>query len=145
MKITVAAVGKQKFTYLQEAEQEYLSRIQPFAKTELVRIKETTSRNQEEWFLGLAKDHAVIVLDEKGKSVTSKQFSSLLRGLQEDARDILFVIGGHDGVPKNVAESATYVISLSKLTFTHLMVPTILLEQLYRGFTLLSGHPYHRE
>lgn len=144
MNIKIAAVGKQKYVFFSEAEREYLKRVKRFANTEIIRSKESTPSKEGEWFLRQAEKRVAILLDENGKKFDSLQFARFLQQQKKNQKDLVFLIGGHQGIPKNVASVATYQISLSPFTFTHLMVPTILLEQLYRAFTILEGHPYHR-
>lgn len=93
----------------------------------------------------LGRDEQLILLDEQGRSVGSKGLARKLDGWQFDGRDIAFVIGGPDGVSAAVRERAAFVWSLSPLTLPHGMARVLLIEQLYRAWTVNSGHPYHRE
>jgi 23S rRNA (pseudouridine1915-N3)-methyltransferase len=85
------------------------------------------------------KREAWIVLDEKGKDLTSREFAALL------GADATFVIGGADGLPDQVKQNARLVLKLSSLTLPHALAQVVLLEQIYRAATLRIGHPYHRE
>lgn len=85
-----------------------------------------------------------IVLDERGKSMSSLQFSSLIQNVQEQARDMAFFIGGTFGHSDKMRACADTVLSLSALTFPHFLVRPFLIEQIYRAQTILSGHPYHK-
>lgn len=80
-----------------------------------------------------------IVLDEKGKDMTTQQFAALLRS------EATFLIGGADGLPDEVKRQARVLLRLSSLTLPHALAQVVLLEQIYRAATLLVGHPYHRE
>ena len=80
-----------------------------------------------------------IVLDEKGQSMTTRQFAELLK------REAAFLIGGADGLPDEVKREARVLLRLSSLTLPHALAQVVLLEQIYRAATLLTGHPYHRE
>jgi 23S rRNA (pseudouridine1915-N3)-methyltransferase len=80
----------------------------------------------------------VVALDERGKDLTTEQFAKLLQ--QETA----FVIGGPDGLDEKVKQDAALLLRLSALTLPHALAQVVLLEQIYRAATLLTGHPYHR-
>ncbi len=86
----------------------------------------------------------VVLLDERGKPLTSKSLATKLSDWQSDARDLCFVIGGPDGVSESCRQRADFTWSLSTLTLPHGMARVLLSEQLYRAWTLQSGHPYHR-
>jgi 23S rRNA (pseudouridine1915-N3)-methyltransferase len=79
-----------------------------------------------------------IALDERGDDLTTEQFSRLL------AQETVFVIGGADGLPDDVKKGAQRVLRLSSLTLPHALAQVVLVEQIYRAATLLTGHPYHR-
>jgi 23S rRNA (pseudouridine1915-N3)-methyltransferase len=80
----------------------------------------------------------IVALDERGKDLTTVQFSRLL------ASETAFVIGGADGLPEDFKKSASQVVRLSAMTLPHALAQVLLIEQLYRAATLLTGHPYHR-
>jgi 23S rRNA (pseudouridine1915-N3)-methyltransferase len=84
------------------------------------------------------KREAWIVLDEKGKDLTSEQFAALLKA------KATFLIGGADGLPDQVKQEARLALRISSLTLPHALAQVVLLEQLYRAATILTGHPYHR-
>lgn len=86
----------------------------------------------------------VVLLDERGKQFTSKGLATKLAEWQSDGRDLCFVIGGPDGVPDACRRNAHFTWSLSELTLPHGMARVLLAEQLYRAWSLQSGHPYHR-
>ena len=88
--------------------------------------------------MSLPRNLRVVALDEKGKDLTTEQFARLLR--QETA----FVIGGPDGLDDKVKKDAALLLRLSSLTLPHALAQVVLLEQIYRAATLLTGHPYHR-
>ena len=88
--------------------------------------------------LSLPRNLRVVALDEKGKDLTTEQFARLLQ--QETA----FVIGGPDGLDEKVKKEAAMLLRLSSLTLPHALAQVVLLEQIYRAATLLTGHPYHR-
>jgi 23S rRNA (pseudouridine1915-N3)-methyltransferase len=80
----------------------------------------------------------VVALDERGRDLTSAQFAALLR------TETTFVIGGPDGLDESVKKDATLLLRLSSLTLPHALAQVVLLEQIYRAATILTGHPYHR-
>ena len=80
----------------------------------------------------------IVALDERGKDMTTEQFATLLR------RETTFVIGGPDGLEESVKKDAALLMRLSSLTLPHALAQVVLMEQIYRAATLLTGHPYHR-
>jgi len=88
--------------------------------------------------------HTLILLDGSGKQLSSEEFASLLRNQQErNGQPLLFAIGPADGFSEETRKSAAVKISLGKMTLAHELARVVLLEQLYRAFTILKGHPYH--
>ncbi len=80
----------------------------------------------------------IVALDERGKDLTTRQFAALLQ------RETVFVIGGPDGLDQSVKKDASLLLRLSSLTLPHALAQVVLLEQIYRAATILTGHPYHR-
>jgi len=93
----------------------------------------------------LGTDEQVVLLDEKGKQLTSGGLATQLTGWQSKGRDLCFVIGGPDGVSSACRKRANYIWSLSNLTLPHGLARVLFAEQLYRAWSLQAGHPYHRE
>ncbi len=93
----------------------------------------------------LNKDEQVVLLDERGSALSSQALSGRLSKWQSDGRDLAFIIGGPDGVSQAVRQRADFVWSLSELTLPHGLARVLLSEQLYRAWSLQTGHPYHRE
>jgi 23S rRNA (pseudouridine1915-N3)-methyltransferase len=85
-----------------------------------------------------------ILLDPAGKAMDSAAFTALIAAGEREARDLVFVIGGHDGLPDGWAPRADRLLSLSPLTFPHELARVMLAEQIYRAFATLRGHPYPR-
>lgn len=92
----------------------------------------------------LSPQSQAILLDERGKQMTSTALATRLGDWQADGRDLNFVIGGPDGVSSAVRERADFIWSLSSLTLPHGMARVLFAEQLYRAWSLSTGHPYHR-
>jgi 23S rRNA (pseudouridine1915-N3)-methyltransferase len=88
--------------------------------------------------LALPRNSRIVALDEHGREMTTPQFATLLQ------TETTFVIGGPDGLEENVKKDAALLLRLSSLTLPHALAQVVLLEQIYRAATLLSGHPYHR-
>lgn len=92
----------------------------------------------------LSPHEQVVLLDERGKQLSSKSLASKLGEWQSDGRDLCFIIGGPDGVSDALRSRADMLWSLSRLTLPHGMARALLSEQLYRAWSLQTGHPYHR-
>jgi 23S rRNA (pseudouridine1915-N3)-methyltransferase len=89
-------------------------------------------------------DAHIVVLDERGKGWDSKQLSQRLQRWSQDERDVAFIIGGADGVDTSLKKQADELWSLSPLTLPHALVRVVVAEQIYRAWSLLNNHPYHR-
>lgn len=160
MRVSIAAIGKLKKGPEQDLVARYLERAQATGKqiglssfdiSEYVEARGSTAdvRKSDEAKLllsGLEDNGKLIALDERGKSMTSPQFSQHIMRLRDDGcRSLHFVIGGPDGLDKSVRQRADLVLSFSPLTWPHQIVRALLCEQLYRAITISTGHPYHRE
>jgi 23S rRNA (pseudouridine1915-N3)-methyltransferase len=93
----------------------------------------------------LPKGARRVVLDERGASITTQQLSERLRAWRGEGRDVAFLVGGPDGLGAALKAGADETLRLSDLTLPHAFVRVLLAEALYRAWTLLQGHPYHRE
>ena len=157
MKIKLIVVGKTNVKYLLEGEREYELRLSHYIKLEEIIVPDVKQAGKlskvelkkKEGLLILGKlensDH-VILLDDKGKSYSSLQFSEFLQQkLNSGLKSLVFVIGGAFGFSDEVYQKANSKVSLSKMTFSHQMVRLIFKEQLYRGFSILRGEKYHHE
>ena len=158
MKIRIVAVGKLKEKYLREGVAEYEKRLAPFASVELLETREeymaenpSEAQRQEtlakegERLLRLVPERSfLIVLDVKGKLLSSEALAKELAGLALQGRsDFTFLIGGAFGLSPAVRERADLRISFSPMTFTHQMVRLLLYEQIYRAFKINRGEKYH--
>jgi len=134
---------------LSDFESRFIERLHALAQCQVVelpegRSKQVTQRKQEEAKHILKQAHkGFILFDEHGRLSDSMEWANHFRGLRGDAQQD-FVIGGADGVSDSVKQQAGACWSLSKLTLPHQLVRTLVLEQLYRAFTIIQGHPYHR-
>ena len=93
----------------------------------------------------IPKDAATVLLDPRGETVDSNAFTKRLRGWNDGGRDVAFVIGGPDGLAPTLSDQADLHLAFGALTWPHQLVRVMLLEQIYRATTILSGHPYHRD
>jgi len=143
MKIKVAWIGKTKESAIQALTDDYLKRISRFAEVAGVACKD------EAGVLALARGerqkerHKLILLDPRGKQLSSEELAAFLEKIQIDAIPLLFAIGGADGFSAEARQQAGFVLSLGKMTLPHELARVVLLEQLYRAFTILRNHPYH--
>ena len=88
----------------------------------------------------------LVALDERGKTLGSRDFAARLKGWEEQgAPEILFLLGGADGLAPDLRDQATFVLSLGQMTWPHLLARAMLVEQIYRAQQILAGHPYHRD
>lgn len=155
MHIRLLAVGDRQPSWVDDAVGIYTERFPREWKFQLDTIatvrrsKNDKSRQamQSEGELIVAKlspTEQVVLLDERGLQLTSKSLAAKLTDWQSDGRDLCFIIGGPDGVSDAVRQRANMMWSLSQLTLPHGMARALLSEQLYRAWSLQTGHPYHR-
>jgi 23S rRNA (pseudouridine1915-N3)-methyltransferase len=140
LRVTILSVGHKMPAWIQDGFHEYARRMPPEIRLELVELKPGARLLD-----ALPKGGALIALDERGKSVSTRGLSTMLSEWMRDGSHPVFAIGGADGLEPEVKERAHKVVSLSALTLPHQLVRVVLAEQLYRAWTILSGHPYHRE
>lgn len=159
MNISVISVGKIKEKYLRDALEEYSKRLSRYCKLNIVEVQdektpENASEKEEqqikdkegEGLLKHIRDNMfVVALDLKGKMLSSEELADFIKdlGLRGDS-SIAFVIGGSLGLSKTVLDRADYKLCFSKMTFPHQLMRVILLEQVYRGYRIINGEPYHK-
>jgi 23S rRNA (pseudouridine1915-N3)-methyltransferase len=143
VKITVAVVGRLKEPYLAQAEDEYRKRLRPY-----VTLTVHEARDAAALLAALPAGAHLYVLDERGEPITSLAFAHDILDHEQQhggGAPVVFAIGGADGHSDAIRERARRVISFGRLTIAHRLVRVLVLEQLYRGFKILRGEPYHRE
>ena len=159
MRIVVAAVGRLKRGPESDLSERYRERAVKSGRgiglrsLEIVEIAESRAREPQRRMLEesialanvIPKDAATVLLDPRGETVDSNAFTKRLRGWNDGGRDMAFVIGGPDGLAPTLSDQADLHLAFGALTWPHQLVRVMLLEQIYRGVTILSGHPYHRE
>lgn len=154
-KIKIIALGKYKEKAFLELEKEYLKRLTPFAKIKIVELPEIGyGKNQnlekvkemeaEKVIAQLPKDGIIILLEEKGTLRSSRDFAYFLERTGGLGKELVFVIGSGLGLSPVLKPYSNYSLSLSPLTFPHNLARLILIEQIYRAGTILSGKPYHK-
>ena len=159
MNIKIIAVGKIKEKYIKEGIDEFSKRLSRYAKLEIIEVndekapenlsgKEMENIKQREGDRIISKipqSSFIISLEIKGKQINSEELSKKMEKLMIDGvNDITFIIGGSLGLSKEVSSLSNYKLSFSKMTFPHQMMRLILLEQIYRGFRIMKGEPYHK-
>ena len=150
MRLTIVAVGRQRAGPLKELERHYAERITlPLTIREVEEKRKLTAAElklrEAAVLLDAAPESATLVaLDGRGKALSSADLAKRLDAWRQGGADVAFLIGGAEGLHDSVLEKASLVLSLGAMTWPHLLVRAMLLEQLYRAQQILAGHPYHR-
>ncbi|CDQ37957.1 23S rRNA (pseudouridine(1915)-N(3))-methyltransferase RlmH [Virgibacillus salexigens] len=159
MKITIVSVGKLKEKYLKQGIDEYLKRLNAYAKVSIIEVadekapenmseaemQEVKQKEGERILSHLSQDTYVITLEINGKMLSSEQFAKKMDELATYGKSkIAFVIGGSLGISDEVQKRSDLALSFSKMTFPHQLMRLVLLEQVYRGFRINRGEPYHK-
>jgi 23S rRNA (pseudouridine1915-N3)-methyltransferase len=150
VKLKVAWVGKTKVAAIQALTEDYLERISRYAEIAGLALKDEAA------ILSLARGdrpgerrgqpkerHKLILLDSPGKQLSSEELAHFLEREQIQAIPLLFAVGGADGFSDQARRQASFALSLGRMTLPHELARVVLLEQLYRAFTILKNHPYH--
>lgn len=159
MKYRIISVGKIREPFYQQGIQEYLKRLQPYASTELVDgleeklnpragekdIEKALQREGERILTLINDNEMLVVLDIKGKTLSSEALAQTMQEWNGSGKArVNFVIGSSFGISSAVKNRADLLLSFSPMTFLHQMSVLILTEQLYRGFKIIKGEPYHK-
>ena len=154
MRLELIFPGKTKEKYLAEGIKDFLGRLQRYAKVEIRTVKEGNPRKDKdlllkeegEYMLKAVRDNSLlVVLDPTGRQLSSEDLAVQLEQWQQQSRQwVTFLVGGPLGLSPEVSKRANLTLSLSKMTFTHDMARMLLIEQLYRAFSILSGSKYHK-
>lgn len=152
MKLKVLWVGKTQEEWVRRGIEEYATRVVRYMPLEISEVKEEKGAEAEagreaecaRLMKALPKNCRLVLLDERGEGFTSPGFASYI-GAERDRGIgcLVFAVGGAYGFSSQFRERAAKTVSLSRMTFTHQMVRVFLLEQIYRGFTILNNEPYH--
>jgi 23S rRNA (pseudouridine1915-N3)-methyltransferase len=146
MKFRFLWVGKTKDKNWRALQEEYFGRLSHFVRCEIAELKDSAKETEGKLILEkLNQSSFVCLLDVKGRSISSHDLAERIENWQNRGlKEVTFVIGGAEGVASEVVERADYSLSLSFLTLTHEMARVVLLEQLYRAFTIIKGFPYQK-
>ena len=146
MNFHVFAVGKPKLHFVPLGVEEYLRRFPSSFQVELHYLKPSRPELEIKAFIESTPKMRRVLLDEKGKTYTSRTFASQLQTWYEQhPLPIAFLIGSADGHSLAAKKESTHLVSLSSFTFPHEVALLLLVEQLYRAHSILSRHPYHRD
>lgn len=154
MKFVLFSVTSANETWAQEARALYTKKINPYIAFEIKELKNKKSARDEKsrkvleesksLLEQLSKDDYVILFDEKGRDLSSLDFSKKIENvLQSGKKRCVFIIGGAFGVDESIKTRADLSVSFSKMVFNHLVAETVALEQIYRSFTIIKNIPYH--
>ena len=156
MRLTLVSVGKVSEPFIRESCAAYAGRIRRYAAFNLIVVPEEKipSRGKKEYILQqegrriqekLGPGVFTVVVDERGKSLSSEAFArSLETWSSSGLKEVAFILGGPYGLDDSLKEKADFRLSLSSMTLTHGLAKMLLLEQIYRAFTILRGEPYHK-
>ena len=155
MKLFLVAVGQRQPAWAETAYDDFAKRFPPEMRLELKAVKAETrgSKTAEQLMAAeatrieaaLPKGVRRVVLDERGDRLTTLQLSARMKAWMHDGRDVALVIGGPDGLDATLKQTADETLRLSDLTLPHAFVRVLLAEALYRAWTVMVNHPYHRE
>jgi 23S rRNA (pseudouridine1915-N3)-methyltransferase len=140
MNINIIAVGKIREKYISLGIDEFMKRLAPYSQVKVVEV------DSEDKILSRIKGNPyIIVLEISGKSMSSEEFAEKLREISlSGVNEVVFIIGGAEGLTQEVKNAADLLLSFSKMTFPHQLMRLILLEQIYRAFRILNREPYHK-
>lgn len=157
MRVRILAVGHKPASWVTQACEDYLKRFSKGISVEIVDVKpgvrsKQTAKDEaaqaiekDRLFTNTQKNSMLIALDEKGKSVTTKELAGMLDDWMSSGDNIDICIGGADGLHPEVKQQASKILSLSSMTLPHAFVRLLIVEQLYRAHCINLNHPYHRE
>jgi 23S rRNA (pseudouridine1915-N3)-methyltransferase len=155
MRLRIISVGHKMPSWVETACAEYTKRMPREATVEIIDIKpekraagnstENIQLIEAKRILEAVGKDFCIALDERGQEVTTLQLADKFKDWQASSRDVSLIIGGADGLHTSVKQKADWLWGLSKLTLPHAMVRVLLAEQLYRAYSVITNHPYHRE
>ncbi|MCC7332775.1 MAG: 23S rRNA (pseudouridine(1915)-N(3))-methyltransferase RlmH [Flavobacteriales bacterium] len=156
MKIKLITIGKTDEEYLQLGITKYINRLKHYVSFEILSLNDVKIGSKPDFKIQKEKEgkmvldkiqqsDVVVLLDEKGKSLSSILFADFIQKKMNSIPSMVFVIGGPFGFSEEVYQRANYKVSLSAMTFSHQMIRLLFVEQLYRAFTIIRGEKYHHE
>jgi 23S rRNA (pseudouridine1915-N3)-methyltransferase len=141
MKIGVVMLGRTRNAEMRTLAEEYLKRIRNYAEIEVNELREGSAAALRKF--KMPANATSVFLDASGKEFTSQEFANWIRKLRDGgARELVFFCGAAEGFPEELKSNKGVGISLSRLTMPHELARVVLLEQIYRAFAILAGHPY---
>jgi 23S rRNA (pseudouridine1915-N3)-methyltransferase len=144
VKLKIAWIGKTKEPAIQSLTDEYLKRLSHYVDTEGLSLKDEAAVLALTMGMRSQPKHFLVALDSRGKQLSSEELAQFLREHQErNPLPLLFAVGAADGFGDEARRASGFTLSLGKMTLAHELARVVLLEQLYRAFTILKGHPYH--
>jgi 23S rRNA (pseudouridine1915-N3)-methyltransferase len=144
VKLTIAWIGKTKNPAVQSLTDEYLKRLLQYAETEGITLKDEAALLKLCGRDGRGTRRRLVILDSRGKHLSSEELAEFIRAHQDgNPAPLVFAIGPADGFSDELRRQVDFTLSLGKMTLAHELARVVLLEQTYRAFTILKGHPYH--
>lgn len=159
MRITILTVGKVKESYFRDAIREYRKRLGRYCRLEILEVadertpdvlggaaEKTVLQKEEERLLKrLPADAYVITLEISGQQLSSEEFADKIHAFAvQGVSHIVFIVGGSLGLGEKIRAKSNFALSFSKMTYPHQLMRVILLEQIYRGYRIVKGEPYHK-
>jgi 23S rRNA (pseudouridine1915-N3)-methyltransferase len=155
MKIKILSLGEKPPKWVTEGFNEYQKRLSKSIPLELIELpitKRTKTGNSKLWMEQEAKtvisklncNEHLIILDVASKLISTEDLAEKMQSWKQNSPNVVILIGGPDGIDKSIKDIAKEKISISKMTFPHPIVRIIIAEQLYRAYTILENHPYHK-
>jgi 23S rRNA (pseudouridine1915-N3)-methyltransferase len=155
VKLSIICMGRTRERFIQDGIEKYLRYLKPYAPAELKVLREEKVEDLRDAprirkleaakiAKALSPNAYVVALDERGREFTSHEFAAFVdKALEKGTREMSFVLGGAMGLDESVTGKADAVLALSRWTLTHEMARLVLLEQIYRAFTIIKGKTYH--
>jgi 23S rRNA (pseudouridine1915-N3)-methyltransferase len=144
VKLKIGWIGKTKDQAIQALTDEYLKRISRYAEVEGLPLPDEAALLRMHEKSGLRPAHTIVLLDSRGKQLSSEEFAQFLQNHQDrSSQSLILAVGPADGFSDQARKAASAALSLGKMTLAHELARVVLLEQVYRAFTILKGHPYH--
>jgi 23S rRNA (pseudouridine1915-N3)-methyltransferase len=149
----IAYFGSLKTAFVKSGVEQYQKWLRPYIKLNIIALKsggdlnrdtrEEIQRREADLLLKQKKDEELIILEERGRNLSSVEFAEMINEAQVYSKELMFAIGGYTGFHDKIKRSSYKKISLSRMTFTHEMALLLLIEQIYRSMKILKGEKYH--
>jgi 23S rRNA (pseudouridine1915-N3)-methyltransferase len=144
VKLRIAWIGKTKEAAIQSLTEEYLKRLSRYGDVQGMAVRDESALLRLGGREARPTRHTLVLLDSRGKQLSSEEFAGFLGNHQDrNPLPLLFAVGPANGFSEEARQEANLLLSLGKMTVAHELARVVLLEQLYRAFTILKGHPYH--